>query len=493
VIAKNAASNVIRGGATAIVAVLLPHFMAQNLARDRFAAWSLILQIASYASFLDFGLQISVARYIAQALELQDNDRPRKLLGTALMLLSGAGLLAIATSSVALLFAPSLFAGIPKNLMHEFQLAAFVMVMGAALQLPFSAYSGVLIGMQRNDLPALAIGSSRLVGAVAAAIASRYTHSLVVFAFCIGIPNLLGGIFQLAAVRRLHGRSVTRHRLIDLTLAIELLRYCGGLSVWSLSMLLISGLDVTIVGHFDFAAVGPYAIASTITTIQASGNSSIMNAFLAPFAAMHSQRRFNQVRSLVVRSTRVNSFLNVVLLAATLDCGKLLMRVWVGQSYSARAYGFLIALMVSQTIRLCWTSYSIALMATNHQNECIIPALVEGVVNLGMSLWAVKRFGAIGVAFGSIAGAAAAIPTLLILTIYSRSDLPITRRDLIIDGVFPGIMPAAPLLICALLTMRGTCGLAPMAGLWFCALVVAAALARKFLRIRDETGFEATQ
>ena len=67
---KNALANVMRGGATAVVSLVLPHFLVRSLDRDRFAAWSLMLQIAAYASYLDFGLQTAVARYVAHFTEL---------------------------------------------------------------------------------------------------------------------------------------------------------------------------------------------------------------------------------------------------------------------------------------------------------------------------------------------------------------------------------------------------------------------------------------
>jgi O-antigen/teichoic acid export membrane protein len=479
-IAKNAASNIVRGGATAIVAVILPHYLAHDLRPDRFAAWSLMLQIAAYASFLDFGLQATVARSVAQALELEQGARARKMFGTAFGLLSAAALVALLSVAIVLLFAHTLFRGIPIGLLREFQIAAGVMTLGAALQLPFSAFSGVLIGMQRNDLPALAIGGSRLLGAAAAVAAVRYTDSLVVLAFCIVVPNLVGGLLQQVFVARLLPGSKVRRSLLDRNIARELVRYCIGLTVWSFSMLLISGLDVAIVGHFDFVSVGPYAIAATVTSIQASANSSIMNAFLAPFAAMHAQGNFDRVRRMVVRATRITTWFNVLLLAATAGFGIPVLRLWVG-GYTMQTYPFLLTLMLSQTLRLCWTSYAVALMATNHQNECIIPAIVEGLVNLGVSLWAVLRFGAIGVAVGSVIGAIVAIPVLLIWTIYSRRDLPISRKDLIEGGVARGVASAIPVVIWALLVLFRPMTLGLSLSIWAAAIAGSVLMASKFV------------
>ena len=476
---KNATSNIVRGGATAIVAVALPHYLAHGLTPDRFAAWSLMLQIAAYASFLDFGLQATVARSIAQALELERGDRARKVFGTAFALLSAAAIAAIVIVATVLLFAHSLFHGIPPALLREFQLAAGVMTIGTALQLPFSAFSGVLIGMQRNELPAVAIGGSRLVGAFAAVAAVHYTDSLLVLAFCIVMPNLLGGLVQQVQVARLLPGSKVHHSLVDQAMAQELVRYCIGLTVWSFSMLLISGLDVTIVGHFDFVAVGPYAIAATLSSIQASANSSTMNAFLAPFAALHAQGDFDQVRRIVVRATRISTWFNLLLLAGAASFGLPLLRLWVG-GFARQTYPFLIALMLSQVLRLWGTSYSIALMATNHQNEGIIPNLVEGVVNVGVSLWAVQRFGGVGVALGSVVGALVAVPVMLVFTIYSRPDLPISRKELLWEGVGRGAAFASPVVFCGLFALYHPPISAVSLGIWTACAALSGVLVWKF-------------
>src|SRR5258705_11247372 len=97
---KNAIANLVRGGATAALAIALPRFPTRSLDMEHFAAWSLVLQIAAYASYLDFGLQTAIARFIAQAAELEQKERQAKLVSTALVLLSLAALIAFTIISI---------------------------------------------------------------------------------------------------------------------------------------------------------------------------------------------------------------------------------------------------------------------------------------------------------------------------------------------------------------------------------------------------------
>ena len=183
-IAKNATANIVRGGATALVAIILPHFLAHDLQPDRFAAWSLMLQIAAYASFLDFGLQATVARTIAQALELEQGERARRLFGTAFALLSGAALVAILLVAIVLVFAHTFFQGIPMGLLRR--------IPGSCRRhgIGHRPAASIFRIQRRLDWACNAMtfplwGSEAAVcwGAAAAVVAARYGSSLVILAF----------------------------------------------------------------------------------------------------------------------------------------------------------------------------------------------------------------------------------------------------------------------------------------------------------------------
>jgi O-antigen/teichoic acid export membrane protein len=164
IVIKNAAANLLRGTATAAVALALPHFLTRALSPERFGAWSLMLQIAACASYLDFGLQTAIARHVAQLTESGEERQINQLTSTALTMLTAAGCLALAAIGMLLWRLPAFFHGIPPALSHEFRLAALLLASSTCAQLPLSTYTGILIGRHRNEYPALAIGGSRLAG-----------------------------------------------------------------------------------------------------------------------------------------------------------------------------------------------------------------------------------------------------------------------------------------------------------------------------------------
>ena len=444
---KNASANLVRGGATAIVALVLPHFLTRLLDQDRFSAWSLMLQVAAYANYLDFGIQTSLARFLAQAIERQEYERRDRLVSTALSLLAVAMLIAFSLICVVLWRMPQLVPSLPASLMQEFRLAVLILAGSTALLLPFSAFSGVLIGIHKNEYPAVAIGGSRIAGAIAILLAVRHTHSLVLLASCVAVTNLLGGLAQVGFVKYLVPSLRIAWSLVSGAIAKELSMFSAGLMVWSLGGLLVSGLDLTVLGYFNFKAVGYYSIASALVVFIAGLNGAVGSALMTPLAALHATAAADRIRSITLRATRLGTYLNILLTCGAFLAGHLLLRAWVGNSYALQADPILEILMVATTIRLVASPYGSMLIATGQQRQGIAQGVVEGVTNLVSSIALAYWIGPLGVALGTLIGAVCGILWTCIFTLRWAKELPLSRPAFVREGMLRPIAGTLPLLL----------------------------------------------
>ena len=454
------------------MAIALPHFLTRSLAPERFAAWSLILQIAAYASFLDFGLQTAVSRFVAQAIELEQEEHQKELMSTVLALLSLAALIAFTVISVVVWQIPHLFHGVSGELLPELRRSTLLLSVSACLLLPLSTYTGVLIGMHRNEIPAMAIGLSRITGAVATIAAAHYTHSLTVLALCVGVPNTSGGLIQMAAVHRLLGKARIRVQHISRVVGQEILRYCAGLMVWSFAMLLVSGLDVTIVGHFRFSAVGYYSVAALLISFFAGLSGSVLSALMTPVAALHARRDMQRIRQIVFSATRLTMLANFLLTTIIFLWGAPLLRLWVGPVYGASALPILKILAVAQTIRLTASAYAVMLVSIGEQRKGVAGAICEALLNLFASIVGAILLGPVGVAWGTLIGAVGGLLWTLVRVMPTVRDVRISRGSFLKEAVLPGSIPCMP-FVALWLMLRHLTPIGYGAGLAFC---VAAAL-----------------
>jgi len=444
---KNALANIIRGGASAVVALVLPHFLTHDLTVSQYSAWVLMLQISAWSNYLDFGLQTAVARHVAQAMERRDCVLRDRVISTAFLLLLSAGVLALCIAFVVVWKMPALFPNAPLPLIGELRGGILILSVSAALLLPLSTFTGILVGLHRNEFPALAIGGTRLLGAIGVLVLVRSTHSLVWLALCLGIFNLAGGILQYGFARRLLPDMHIRVHLVTWPITRTLMHYCLGLTAFTFAMLLVSGLDLTIVGYFTFSATGYYAIASTITGLLVGISSSIFSAMLTPLVVLQERQEYSRIRDLVLDSTRLGSYASLTIVIFAILAGKTLLRLWVGPQYAVQALPILEILLWAQAIRLTGSAYSVALVATAQQNYGIAAALAEGFTNLLASILGAYLFGPIGVAWGTLIGAICGILWAAIWVMRRAREIPVHSSTFTIEAVLRPLFCFLPLLL----------------------------------------------
>src|SRR5271154_1457638 len=119
VLLKNAASNVVRGSAAAIVAVFLPPFLTRQMSPDAFGAWSLVLQLSAFVGYLDFGIQTAIGRFIAHTGESGDTEQRDSIASTSLAVLAAAGALGILGSLGLAVLMPHFFRQVPQSFLGD--------------------------------------------------------------------------------------------------------------------------------------------------------------------------------------------------------------------------------------------------------------------------------------------------------------------------------------------------------------------------------------
>src|ERR1700677_4844945 len=124
--AKNAIANLGRGSATAVVALLLPPVLVRHMTPASYAVWVLVLQTAAYVSYLNFGLQTAIGRYVAYADEKKDVVQRDSIFSTAFAGLCGAALLSVVCLAAAIFAAPAVFPSVPHPLIPQMRLALLI-------------------------------------------------------------------------------------------------------------------------------------------------------------------------------------------------------------------------------------------------------------------------------------------------------------------------------------------------------------------------------
>jgi O-antigen/teichoic acid export membrane protein len=456
-LAKNATANLVRGGVTALVVLLLPPILVRHMPSAAYSLWILVLQTAGYIAYLDFGLQTAVGRYVAYANERQDAQQRDAVFSTAFAGLALAGLVSLALLPIAVWAVPLVFPRVPPALISEMRWSLVIVGSSLAIGLPASAWSGVFVGLQRYEIPALTVGLTRALAAIGLVAVALAGKSIVVMSLVMAASNLLLYAAQYAFLRRLAPEIHFEPQQVSRSTALMLYGYCFGLTVMAFSVLLVTGFDLVLVARFDFGAVTAYSVAASLITFLSGLLYAVLNVIMPHAATLHAREDARGLGELMIAATRVSVVLLLLSGVPLLIYSAPILRVWIGSQFVETGRPILIVLVVANIVRLIGASYSIVLIAAGQQRYIKISPLSEGISNFAASLVLGYRFGAIGVALGTLLGSFVGLAAHLLYSMpRTHRAIDFDRDQYLLSGVVIPALWTTPLLLLAVLALTGS-------------------------------------
>jgi O-antigen/teichoic acid export membrane protein len=444
---KNAFANLCRGGAAALVAILLPPFLTRILSKDAYGTWLLILQLSTYVSFLDFGIQTAVGRYVAHCNELGDSKQRDSIISTSLVILTGTGIVAMIGISLLAWQLPNLFKDMPAALHQDAQLALLFVGCSLAIALPFNVFGAIFVGLQQYDVPAWIIGSSKLLGGLFVVLIAQSSHSIVMMGVVMGITNLLTGFWQYFAYKKKISDGIHLSiGKVSVSTGIEISAYCFGLLIWTIAMILIGGLDTIIIGYFDYQSVIYYTFAASLTSFLVGIFNSLLGVIMPKAAAIGAQGNRKALGQLLTSSTKYGVIILVLGNLLLITGANSLLRLWVGDIYAEKTTLLLQLLTIGNGIRYIGTPYSTIVIAIGEQRKIILSPLLEGIFNLSISVYFTFCYGVVGVAIGTICGGVISIVMHFFYNL-PRTSIDVNRYDLIVNAIVKPLIAVIPAIL----------------------------------------------
>lgn len=445
---KNASVNIVRLAAFSVVTLFLPPFLVRHLTPEQYGTWALIIQVSVYVAFLDFGLQASVARFVAWHEERAEFDRRDQIASTALAVLALLALVGSLGVAIAARFLPHIFRQMPAYLVGDARTAVLLVGISMSLGLPASVLNAIFIGKQRNEVPVAASVFGRVLGALLITAAVLEHGGIIGMALGLAVSNIFTYALQAGAALRFAGSVSISPKYVTQWAARELFSYASSVAVWIASGLLISGMDTTIVGLVQFKAVGYYAIAATLVLFLIQFQDAIMSALMPVAAVLGSRNESDRLGEVLLRTTRCGSILLLLIGVPLIVWAPFLLRLWVGSAYAIQVTPILRVLATANIVRLIGLPYSQLVLGTGQQKRVLYSPVWEAVVNLVVSVIAGRLIGAVGVAFGTLVGAFVGIGYHVLHNMpVTAPAISFNQRRFLVQGVLLPLACFLPLLV----------------------------------------------
>ena len=402
-----AATNWLAFAAVLAVAFFLTPFLIGRLGKPRYDVWCVVESVLAYFTLLDMGVTACLVRYVARHHAADDRDGLNRMASACLVLFSAAG-------GAALLVGVPVLLGLSGTLTAKADgdpgVLPFMLLMLAnlAVTLPLSVFPSLLDGLERYTaksvvrLAALATRTGGMVWAVNTfgglwplAVVYTVVNLLEHVAMAaVAWRHLPGLRFRLALVDRATLRSVRAYS-VDAFLAM----LAGRITVQTGAILI--GLLLP-AGQVTFFATAARLIEYAKTLLRT------VTATLTPnVAAMEARGDHVGVGRLFLNATRWVLYLVLPVNVGLVLFGRPFLHRWVGDEFVAGSYPALVLLAVTLSVGVAQSAASRILYGLGRLRWFARAAVVEAVVNVGLTLVLLGPFGVNG------AAAAVAVPNVL--------------------------------------------------------------------------------
>lgn len=423
------------------VTFFLAPFLIRSLGDGPYGLLALIGEITGYYGLVDLGMRTAVSYFVARGAARNDVSCVEDTMHNAFWLLTVAGGVVVAASTVVVWATPYWFKieGITTD-----QARGAIAVASAvfALSLPASVFSAALYGLRRLDMVNGVDILVRLGSIIPIVLLLRAGGGLVSFVLLQATISILRWILEIWLVRR---AGLAHHILFPLRWNRQTVRDCMqygmGNSVINLSQLVANQLDLVVIGTLlNTRWVTFFYLSRTICTYYAALISTITRTFTPHITHLYSRGEKKEMLEFYLRVSRLAALISTWLMVGILFYGRPFLVLWVGVSYVSGDpnYRADLVLYMMVTGLFCRTIQSMAwqvLMGTRELAFLTWLNVGEAVANLAISLLLVRPYGLMGVAAGT------AIPMWicygLIMPVFMVHRYEIRWRDYIQSVVRP--------------------------------------------------------
>jgi O-antigen/teichoic acid export membrane protein len=392
-----------------VISFVLAPIVVTHLGSVYYGVWSLLMQFTGYLWLFDFGVRESVIKYVAQYRASGEFQKLEATVRTAISVYAVVTLLALAAVGLMVAALPFVF-NIPPEAVQTARTAAFVTGANVAQSFLTNVFVGMLMGLQRIYLVSQ-------VGVLFSLVRAAGTYLLLVNGYGIVGLSLLHLALSLS-----NGMLVVwlcRVHLPEIVLrpvrptreeVFKLFNYGKYVLLANIGDKIVFTTDAIVIGMFlPIASLTPYAIAGTLI-----GNMrSVVMAMASIFNPLTSHLRAGgdeTALQLVLRSgAKAAMTVGLPLCIGFITLGELFVTLWMGPAHAGMASRVMTALAAGYIIGLPYYTISGILYGLGAHRVVAILRIVEGAMNLVLSIVLVNTIGLVGVAIGT------AIPHIIVV------------------------------------------------------------------------------
>lgn len=450
--ALNVMMNWVAMAVSMVVPFFLTPFVIRHLGVVAYGIWILAVSTVSYLNVLDMGLRSAVIRFVSKAeAQGKPEDATRTISAAVwvrILISTGVVILSVI---LALAF-PHLFK-IPPDMQRAGQITVLMCALGVAITLISGVFGAVLAATHRFDVLSSISAVQTLARASGVILILRSGHGLITLACWEVSVVLLGGLATVSIALKLFPPCRVRIVRPDMETLKMIWSYSFTTFIFIIAVQIITNTDNLVVGAFlSVGMVAFYSIGGSLMSYSSQVVSAVSTTFTPMASNLEAGGQSEGLQRLLLRGTQATLGIALPISLALALRGKTFIGLWMGPQYSEISGTVLQILIISQFFSIADGTAASIIMAIDKHKPLAQWAVVEAVLNFGLSIVLVKTIGIYGVAWGT--SIAMAFVHLSFWPRYVRKVLGVPARRFLWEGWIKITLCSIPYALACAITDR---------------------------------------
>ncbi|KOS62735.1 oligosaccharide flippase family protein [Lysinibacillus agricola] len=407
---------------TFVVSIVYTPFMIRILGQEEYGLYSLMMVLIGYFSILDLGFGNAIVRYISRNRALGDKNSEAELNGFFLKLFILIGLIAIGIGVILYSQVDNIFGGsLSDHQLGKVKMMIIFMTISLAVQFPLSVFSSILQAYERFIFIKLVSLIQVIIQPITMLIFLLQGADSVTLIGIVAVYNTLFILVDaLICMKILDVKFTFTNSNQNLLKEICLYAFFIFVTVivdkiyWQTDQLLLGILKGTV-------DVAIYAIAIQIVMIFMSLALAISNLYLPRISILVTQEDgLMHINHLFKKVGSIQFLIVGYVMGGFILFGKDFIALWVGKEF-LQVYYIVLIIMIPFTVDLIQNLGLSVLKAKNLFRFRTILLICIALLNLMLSIPAIKYFGLLGTA--SITALSLLVGNGVIMNVYYHKKL----------------------------------------------------------------------
>lgn len=381
------------------ISFLMMPWLVRHLGDRIYGLWTLVGTVLGYYGLIDIGLSSAVVRYISRAVGQDDREEIRRVFCTAFYLFLALGLI-----TAGLTFGIAAFV---RTFVHTaddvvlFRSLLFILGLNFAFDFPVRAFNAIFTSTIRDDISVgLTMVKTVLSSCFVVWMISK-GHGIVAMAIISVSFSVIDSLMRVRISYALEPAISIQPRYFDKKIVRSLFGYSAYTFVGNIADIFCYRLDsiVTTIG-VGLSAVTHFFVASRLVEYLTMSLSEMIRVVTPVFSQDEGRKDFDAIRRRFKFLIRLSVYFSVFTCGVAVFYGRHFIATWMGTDYHD-SYMVLLILISGLFIRLLQFPAIPVLYGISKHKYYTYTNLVEGTINLILSLYWVERWGIRGVAMGT--------------------------------------------------------------------------------------------